>query len=153
MKTGFTLIEIMIVVAIIALLAAIAIPNLLRARINANEANAQATLKTISAACEAYASTNNGNYPGGYSALLSANPAYVNDNYTNRTLNGYNFTCGFSNGYACNATPETINKTGVNCFNITTGSVLKIISCIGGGLPCCVWPQIHGCNISCTIYP
>ncbi|MCK5528070.1 MAG: prepilin-type N-terminal cleavage/methylation domain-containing protein, partial [Kiritimatiellae bacterium] len=37
---GFTLVEIMIVVAIIALLAAIAIPNLLRARLNANEAAA-----------------------------------------------------------------------------------------------------------------
>ena len=36
---GFTLVEIMIVVAIIALLAAIAIPNLLRARVNANDAN------------------------------------------------------------------------------------------------------------------
>ena len=47
-RHGFTLVEIMIVVAIISLLAAIAIPNLLRARHNANEAAAIAALRTIS---------------------------------------------------------------------------------------------------------
>ena len=46
-RKGFTLVEIMIVVAIIALLAAIAIPNLLRARHNANESAALAPLKTL----------------------------------------------------------------------------------------------------------
>jgi prepilin-type N-terminal cleavage/methylation domain len=53
-RKGFTLVEIMIVVAIIALLAAIAIPNLLRARLNANEAAAQSTLKSISTAIESF---------------------------------------------------------------------------------------------------
>ncbi|GEM_PF-2172656 len=49
MKTkGFTLIELMIVVAIIAIIAAIAIPNLLRSRMSANEANAAGAMRIIS---------------------------------------------------------------------------------------------------------
>ncbi|MFP6582522.1 MAG: prepilin-type N-terminal cleavage/methylation domain-containing protein [Candidatus Hydrogenedentota bacterium] len=49
-RSGFTLIELMIVIAIIAIIAAIAIPNMLRARLSAQEASAVATLRTISSA-------------------------------------------------------------------------------------------------------
>ena len=65
---GFSLIELLIVVAIILIIAAIAIPNLLRARIAANEASAVASLRTITTAETTYAST----YPTiGYTCTLT----------------------------------------------------------------------------------
>jgi type IV pilus assembly protein PilA len=68
-QKGFSLIELLIVVAIILIIAAIAIPNLLRARISANDSAAAATMRTINAAevmySTAYVST-------GYSATLQS---------------------------------------------------------------------------------
>src|SRR5580692_5174367 len=83
MEQGFTLVEIMIVVAIIALLAAIAIPNLLRARMTSNDALAKATLRAISTAAESYGTANNGQYPVGsnLNALLTSTPPYINTDY------------------------------------------------------------------------
>src|SRR5205823_14193378 len=72
-QKGFSLIELLIVVAIILIIAAIAIPNLLRARIAANEASAVSSLRTINTAQVTYTTT----YPniGNASTLAILGPA------------------------------------------------------------------------------
>src|SRR6202158_867876 len=68
-QKGFSLIELLIVVAIILIIAAIAIPNLLQARVAANEASAVASLRTITVAQISYAD----NYPTvGFAPTLTA---------------------------------------------------------------------------------
>ena len=63
-ERGFSLIELLIVVAIILIIAAIAIPNLLRSRMAANEASAVGSIRTMNTAAISYNSTYGNGFPG-----------------------------------------------------------------------------------------
>lgn len=124
-QKGFTLVEIMIVVAIIALLAAIAIPNLLRAKISANDALAKSNLRTISTAAETYYTTENGSYPANEGVLTGATPPYLPKAYCGQTISGFTYACTWAAGsYTIVATPVTVGTTGSAAFTITQGGVL-----------------------------
>ena len=121
---GFTLAEVMIVVGIIALLAAIAIPNLMRARVSANQAFAQATLKAISTALEFFASVNV-NYPTTTTGLLSGTPPYLSKDYFIAPYSGYIFTASnlTSYTYIISAVPVS-SSTGTSSYTVQTGGIL-----------------------------
>ncbi|HXX43181.1 MAG TPA: prepilin-type N-terminal cleavage/methylation domain-containing protein [Candidatus Acidoferrales bacterium] len=69
---GFSLIELLIVVSIILIIAAIAIPNLIRARIAANQSSAVASLRTLDSAATTYRNTYQDGYPGSLAVLAPA---------------------------------------------------------------------------------
>src|SRR5271170_4040169 len=108
---GFSLIELLVVVAIILIIAAIAIPNLLQARVAANEASAVASLRTITVAQVTY----NDNYP-----TVGFAPALTNLGGTNCSAPDQNGAClidsllasGTKNGYTFNSTGIGANPSG-----------------------------------------
>ena len=127
-KKGFTLVEIMIVVAIIVLLAAIAIPNLLRARLSANEATTIAAMRTLSTAMEGYrAAQSPPAYPANLTDLNASNPPYIDSVLASGNKSGYTFTLGGGgNVYTVTAAPQTANVTGVRNFFVDQSGVVRV---------------------------
>ena len=88
-EQGFSLVELLIVVAIIAIIAAIAVPSLLTSRMAANEASAIQGCRTAGSAEVAFASTNNQQYTD-FATLVAGN--YLDSRYTNANgFNGYQY--------------------------------------------------------------
>ncbi len=126
-RRGFTLVEVMIVLMVIALLVTIAIPQILRVRLIANESIAQATLKTISNALETYANDTQ-EYPVDPNLLLTTTPTYLNSDYFTGTHSGYTYSPAITNySYQVTATPVSPN-TGSRTFAISTGGVLAEVT-------------------------
>jgi type IV pilus assembly protein PilA len=127
---GFSLIELLIVVAIILIIAAIAIPNLIRARIAANQSSAASSLRTLASASAMYSSTYQDGYPGSFAVLaapagggaVSCNTAGLIDTVlASQQKSGYTFT--WQTGAAQltgNAVPQGCNAGGyTDMFAVT----------------------------------
>jgi len=139
-QKGFSLIELLIVVAIILIIAAIAIPNLLRARMAANESSAVASVRTINTGMVTYNST----YPTvGFATALtnlggtapctpsSVTACLIDSVLGAGTKSGYNFAATGAGGtpqvqYYATAVPITLNQTGIRSFCAFEDAVVRV---------------------------
>ncbi|MBI4322681.1 MAG: prepilin-type N-terminal cleavage/methylation domain-containing protein [Candidatus Omnitrophica bacterium] len=139
-RGGFTLVEIMIVVAIIALLAAIAIPNVLRGRATANESAATGNFRALVNALEMYRSTNN-EYASAWQADLYTNPepdygppSFDLNLASAQAVQGYNYIYArtAAQTYTLDAYP-TATTNGTRAFFVNETGVVRHCRCPAAG--------------------
>jgi len=147
---GFSLIELLIVVAIILIIAAIAIPNLLRSRIAANEASAVGSVRTLNTAEVTYNTTyptvgftglgNLGPITGG--TATSAAAGLIDANLASGVKSGYSFTLTAdatttpSASYQSTAAPVTAGTTGQRYFCSDNSGVIQYNAAAPTGATC-----------------
>ena len=140
-QKGFSLIELLIVVAIILIIAAIAIPNLLRSRMAANEASAVGSLRTINTAEVTFSTT----YPsigfaslgalGGVAATCattatSTDACLIDDTLATGTKSGYTFKATTSGTapfvqYSATGIPVVVGQSGQRAFFSDQSGVIR----------------------------
>lgn len=139
-EQGFSLIELLIVVAVILIIAAIAIPNFMRSKMRANEASAVSSLRSITTADVVYSSTYNVGYAsslpalGGSGAVVNETNAELIDSVVSSgSKSGYTFTYAATssdaNGniltYTANADPMLAGTTGDTHFYVDQTSIIR----------------------------